>query len=431
MPTGPAWRRSAGLMLTVLLAAYILAFVDRQILSLFVQSIKRDLALTDVEISILQGLSFAIFMCIAGIPVGRMVDTRRRTGMLAIGVFLWSIATAGCGFAGSFGVLLLCRICVGVGEAVMTPAAYSLIGDSFPLNRQGLAIGIYTLGAYVGSGGAMVFGGTVIHMMPEKIGLGGLGFFHSWQLVFLSLLVPGLIVSAFLACLPEPPRGTEGIVEGAPTMREGRDWFRSRLGGLVPLMGLAGFTTMTQYGLLAWAPAFYQRTFGLTTEVVGFRLGLIIMICGSAGTVVSGLLGDFMVHRRVYGRLLVAIGAACCALPLLVGSMMASNPSASMILFGGGFFFLTMLVSSAPSLLQQVTPSRIRGLTTALFALVINMMGLGLGPTVVAVVTQRLLHNEARLGTALAYVIPTTLVLVVVCAALTIRRFSVFTSQSR
>ena len=416
-------------MLAVLIAAYILAFVDRQILSLFVQPIKRDLGLTDIEVSIIQGLSFAIFMCLAGIPVGRMADTHRRTRMLAVGVFLWSVSTAGCGFAGSFGLLLLCRICVGVGEAVMTPAAYSLIGDSFRLNRQGLAIGIYTLGAYIGSGGAMVFGGTMIHALPAHVMLGNFGAFHGWQLVFLFLLAPGLAISALLALLPEPARGPSGIVEGTPSKRNDFDWFKSRLGALVPLMGMAGFSTMTQYGLLAWAPAFYQRSFGLTTEVVGSRIGVIIMIFGSAGAVASGVLGDFMVHLSVHGRLLVSIIAATFALPLLIGSVIAPDVSTSMVLFAGGFLFLTMLVTSAPALLQQVTPSRIRGLNTALFALVINMMGLGLGPTVVAVVTQSFLHDEARLGTALAMVIPSTLVLVIACALLTIRRFSAFEVQ--
>lgn len=420
--------RSAGLILSILVAAYILAFVDRQILSLFVQPIKRDLALSDIEVSLLQGLSFALFMCLAGIPVGRLVDTWRRTTMLAIGVFLWSLATAACGFAGSFLVLLVCRVCVGVGEAVMTPAAYSLIGDSFGLQRQGIAMGIYNLGVYIGSGAAMIFGGTAIRMLPAQSSFWG-GNFHGWQLVFLSLLVPGLLVATLLACLPEPARSDGKGHEIAPTARDALRWYRVRFAGLAGLIGMMSFTSMSMYALLAWAPAFYQREFGLSIATVGHQLGLIVLLSGSAGAIAGGVFGDLMIRHRAYGRVLVAIGGSLCGLPLLVGSLIAANPTASLIMLAAGFFFLTITVVSGPALMQQVTPPRMRGLTTAGIAMITNLLGLGLGPTVVAVVTEGILHNDSRVGTALALVIPVTLNLVVGFAVLTVKNFRLFEAK--
>jgi MFS family permease len=421
-PRNGGWRHSAGLLLAVLLAAYILAFADRQIINLFVQPIKADLGLSDIDISFLQGLSFATFMCLGGIPIGRLVDTQSRTRLLAIGIALWSLATAGSGFSNSFVSLLLARTCVGIGEAVMTPTAYSLLGDSFPPGRQGLAMGTYNLGIYFGAGGAMLLGGALIQHLPAMGSLFGLEQFHGWQFVFLLMLIPGAIITLFIAVLPEPQRGrgVEPRAEPVPSWREVLAWYRTRWSGLVAFVLTISFAAMAQYALLSWMPAFYQRSFGLGMHEIGQRLGWIIMIAGASGALVAGLAGDRLIKKQVHGRTTVQLVGALGAIPLLAAATMVSDARTSMACLAAGIFFLAGTVISGPAILQQITPPRMRGLNTAFVALITNLLGLGLAPTIVAFITERVLHSDAKLGEALSIVLPATLV-VVACSSLFLR----------
>ncbi len=153
---------SAWITVTILMVAYVLSFIDRQILNLLVGPIRRDLAISDTEMSLLMGLSFALFYTICGIPLGRLADSKSRRGLIAIGIIFWSAATAACGMAKQYWQFLFCRIGVGVGEAALSPAAYSLIADSFPPSRRATAMAVYGMGVYLGSGIAFLLGGLVI-----------------------------------------------------------------------------------------------------------------------------------------------------------------------------------------------------------------------------------------------------------------------------
>lgn len=153
---------------TILMIAYVLSFIDRQILNLLVEPIRRDLVISDTQMSLLMGLSFALFYTICGIPLGRLADTSNRRGLIAIGVLFWSAATAACGMAKLYWQFLICRIGVGVGEAALSPAAYSLIADSFPPERRATAISVYSMGVYLGSGIAFLLGGLVIQFASAQ-----------------------------------------------------------------------------------------------------------------------------------------------------------------------------------------------------------------------------------------------------------------------
>ena len=147
---------------SILMLAYVLSFIDRQILNLLVGPIRRDLVISDTQMSLLMGLSFALFYTVCGIPLGRLADTRSRRGVIAVGILFWSAMTAACGMARLYWQFLLCRIGVGVGEAALSPAAYSLIADSFAPERRATAISVYSMGVYLGSGLAFLLGGLVI-----------------------------------------------------------------------------------------------------------------------------------------------------------------------------------------------------------------------------------------------------------------------------
>jgi MFS family permease len=211
--------------LVVIVVAYILAFIDRQILNLLVEPIKHDLGLSDTEISLLHGMSFAIVLSIAGLPLGRLVDTRRRVTVLSIGITIWTILTAGCGLSRSYLQLLLCRMGVGFGEAAMTPTAYSLIGDYFPPEKLGMAAGFYSVGGYVGTGLALIFGGAISAMVPAAgVDVPILGLVHGWQVAFLIIGPAGLAVALWVGTLVEPPRRDKSI--SAPAWAEVRGYFK-------------------------------------------------------------------------------------------------------------------------------------------------------------------------------------------------------------
>lgn len=395
--------------LAVLIVAYVLAFIDRQILSLLVEPLKRDLHLSDVQISFLQGLSFALFFSLGGLPIGRLADTRRRTRVLAVGVAAWSVMTGLCGLARSFGLLLVCRIGVGVGEASMTPSAYSLIGDTFRGRRLGVAMGFYGIGPYLGSGLALVLGGLVIRRLPPLLHLPGLGVIHGWQAIFLALGPIGLIVALWIASLREPPRsGLEP--QAPPAWPVVWSYFKWNAAAVVSVDLAVTFAAMAMYSLSAWGPSFLVRTYQLKVADAGQALGWQVMVFGSAGALAAGVIGDALRRRGwSFGRLAVMIAAALCAAPLAALTMLCGSEILSRTLFGPLVLLMTLAIGSGPATLQEITPSRMRGVQHALAVLIGNLLGLGLGPTIVAVTTDVGFHDETKVGLALAVTLPAML----------------------
>ena len=185
----------AWVTVTILMLAYVLSFIDRQILNLLVGPIRRDLAISDTEMSLLMGFSFALFYTLCGIPLGRLADRTSRRGLIAAGVLVWSAMTAACGLARHYWHFLFARVGVGAGEAALSPAAYSLIADSFPPERRATAISVYSMGIYVGSGLAFLLGGVVIQFASAQgdMTLPLVGTIRPWQLIFLLLGVVGVV----------------------------------------------------------------------------------------------------------------------------------------------------------------------------------------------------------------------------------------------
>ena len=192
----------------VLTLAYIFSFIDRQVLSLMVGPIQKDLGIDDFQMSLLMGPSFAVFYTLFGIPLGRLADTRSRRVIISLGIAVWSIMTAGCGLTKTFWQLAVMRMGVGVGEASLSPSAYSLISDYFRPQRRSTAMSVYSMGIYIGSGMAFLLGGFIMKLAAgtDSTPLPWIGGVHSWQLVFLAVGLPGLLVSLLLLTVREPVR---------------------------------------------------------------------------------------------------------------------------------------------------------------------------------------------------------------------------------
>ena len=210
--------RYAWYVVGVLTLVYVFSFIDRQIMSLLVRPLRRDLGISDTQISVLMGFSFALFYTVCGIPLGRLADTRSRRSIIAAGLVLWSLFTAMCGLARNFTQMLLWRFGVGVGEASLSPSAYSMITDYFPRERLATAISVYSMGIYLGSGMSYLLGGIIVRLasLREAWIFPLVGEIRPWQVIFFAVGLPGLLVALLLYTVREPVR--RGIARSKPAV---------------------------------------------------------------------------------------------------------------------------------------------------------------------------------------------------------------------
>jgi MFS family permease len=195
-------------VVAILIFAYTISFVDRQIMALLIQPIKADLQINDTQIGLLHGLAFAVFYTLFGIPIGRMADSKSRKWIIIVGISIWSAMTAACGLAKSFTQLMFARIGVGVGEASLSPSAYSMLSDYFPREKRGRALSMYGTGIFLGSGLAFLLGGKVVAytMMAESFSLPLLGELRPWQMAFMLVALPGILAVMLMGLVKEPLR---------------------------------------------------------------------------------------------------------------------------------------------------------------------------------------------------------------------------------
>ncbi|MBZ9663203.1 MFS transporter [Pseudomonas sp. LMG 31766] len=390
----------------ILMVAYVLSFVDRQILNLLVEPIRRDLAINDTQMSLLMGLSFALFYTVCGIPLGRVADTRSRRGLIAVGILFWSAATAACGMAKLYWQFLLCRIGVGVGEAALSPAAYSLIADSFPAERRATAISVYSMGVYLGSGLAFLVGGLVIQFASAQgdVTLPVLGEVRPWQLIFLILGVAGVFFTLLMLAIKEPVRRGAGAGVAVPLSEVGRYIRANRRTVLLHNFGFAGLA-FAGYGSAAWIPTFYIRTYGWDAGQVGIVYGSIVAVFGCLGIVFGGRLADWMAKRgRSDANMRVGLYAALGALPMVVLFPVMETAFLASLLLAPAVFCLSMPFGVAPAAIQEIMPNSMRGQASAIYLFVITLIGLGVGPTAVALVTDFVFADDSALRYSLLIV---------------------------
>jgi len=408
----------------VLMLAYAFSFIDRMILSLLVEPIKQDLQISDVKISLLQGFSFALFYTLAGLPVGRLVDSRPRTNIVAIGVTLWCFMTAATALAQKFWHLFMVRAGVGVGEATLAPAAYSLISDLFPPKRRGLALGIFSSGTSIGAGLALIIGGYAIEFIAAsgERSLPFVGTLAPWRLTFIFVGLPGLIVALLIKFVPEPARKFRSSDSDAKTrrasipFREVRAYYRKHASTIAWHHIGISIAAMGSYGIMSWVPVMLIRTQGWSIGEVGTAVGTSILVVGTLGVIAGGWLGDWLEDRgRAAGRLEAAfismvIGAVGAFMYPLQDSS-AMTIAWFMVTMLGGF----MVIACAAAALLEIMPNRMRGQATAIYFFVISLLGIGAGPTVVAMITDYVFGDPAAVRWSLMIAPTTAYVVAAVC----------------
>lgn len=409
-------------VVVLLTCAYILSYLDRWVMSLLVELIKADLQLTDTEMGLLLGFAFALFYATMGIPIGWLADRYSRRTIVGIGITLWCAATAAAGLARNYTQLFVSRMLVGVGEATLSPCALSLITDYFPASRRGRAIAFYTGAVSIGSGIAYLVGGQIIQWAENQAVLEFplVGSIRPWQVVFLTVGLPGLVIAALMATVREPRRtGTAATAEmgashvGFPTALRYllRRW-RS-FGGVFGCM--AGVTIMAYSH--AWLPAFFSRTWGWDIPKFSVYNGIGLLLVGPASVNFGGWLADRLQARgHPDGPVLVVLAGL-----VLMAAAAVAFPLAPTDLSSFAIYLLTIVgaaiaTATAPTALVNIAPGQIRSQTIALFYLVISLVGAVIGPSSVAFFTDKIFADESAIRYSMALVPALTFVVSLVPA---------------
>lgn len=408
-PTGPARGFLRGWpMVLLFLVFYTVAFIDRQVITMMVKPLQEDLHLTEFQISLLMGPSFGLFFALCGLSVGGLVDRYSRRWLVTGATVLWGLATCLCGLAGSYPLMLIGRMGVGVGESALTPAAHSLIIEQFPRERLSTAIAGYSLGAVIGGGLATAVGGAIVHLVEDSgtVTLPVVGALQPWQLVFVAVGLPTILM-AFLALLVrEFPRG--GAKGGSAELRKATsigEFFRFCRRNPVLFFGLpAAFGTLNiiTNAYAAWIPTFMQRTYGWNIGEVGLAWGTQHILTATVGQIGGAMLVDRLYARGMKdAHVRYQWWGVVVAVPISIMGFLSGNPWIFLTLNAVYYVLCYPFLGYAIAALQLHTPPPMRGRMSAWFIAVITMMGTFVGAPITAWLTQSVFVDKAMVGSSL------------------------------
>jgi MFS family permease len=399
---------SAGALyaLFVLLLAYILSFIDRNVMAVLIGPIRADFAISDFQYSLLHGFAFSMFYILLGLPIARLADRGNRKWVVTAGVFFWSLMTCVCGLTRSFGTLFLARIGVGVGEAALSPPAYSLLSDYFTADSLPRAMAIYTLGITIGGGLAYIIGGGVYEYFSVHgaLSLPLVGELRPWQTTFVIVGLPGFVLVLLLSLMVEPPR-RGGLPVGANEYRLNDVTAHLRLHWQAYTSLIMGVSLLAVlgYGTMAWYPEFLVRSHGMNRADAGAQFGLIFIVAGSIGTLLGGFCARPL-QARGYpdaSMRLILVIALLWLLPAALGPLFADSRFALWAAVPI-VFFLNSYFALAIAALQNITPNRMRAQISALMLFMTNLLGLALGPSAVAALTDFVFVGDGYLAYSLS-----------------------------
>ena len=388
----------------VLSLVSMMSNIDRGIVNLLVGPIKRDLHLTDTGISLLIGLTFSLAYVLFSFPFSRLADSRSKV-ILTAGLTLWSLATMLCGLAQQLWQLFAARALVGAAESVKGPCSMSMIADLVPRDKLPRAFAVYQLGITGGMAGALVVGGLLLSAfagMPPLSLPGGIEV-RDWHMVLLVTGLPGLLLALVMLLTVKEPARRDRKSAGAVPLREVLGFLGLNWKFYAPLFLSIAIASVESYGLQAWRPAFFERSYGWGPERVGPLLGGALLIATPLGLYLGTLLAEYLTRRRPKDALLVAcLLSYGLAMPLLAAMPLMPSPWLALLLGFLGFTAWSMTAPGQNAAIQIVTPNEMRGQISALYLFSISVVGGGFGPTAIALITDKVFHDEAMLRYALS-----------------------------
>jgi MFS family permease len=402
----------------LLLLVYTFSFIDRQILALLGPMITDEFQLSDTQFGFLSGFAFAIFYTIFGLYFARVADSKSRKKLIAIGLVIWSVMTAASAFARSYMMLFLMRIGVGIGEATLAPAANSIIADSFPKEKLATALSIYAMGIPFGIGFSYLLGGQMIGLAASipDIHLMGFDIVRIWQKTFLLVGLPGLLITLLVLTLKEPTRKGTGKVHKEMPLNEVMYFFRARWQAYTAISLGTSFIAAFGFGSAVFLPAFFLRVHGVAPSEMGQIFGAIAMITGPAGLLLGGMVADRWAKKGKRDAHLKALMLSPLgfAIPSIIFPFLDYSPTL-WIVIGLSNLFVNLPAGVAFAGLQLITPNRMRGQVVAFHILLTNILGYGLGPTMMGFFADTFFTGAESIGYGVGIVaaisLPSSLIL--------------------
>lgn len=387
-------------MVALLLLIYTFAFIDRQILSLLAEPIQADFGISDTQFGLLVGFAFALFYTLIGLFCARIADSRSRVGLIAIGLFLWSLATAASAFSKNFLQLFILRMGVGVGEATLGPSANSLIADSFPKHKLSTALSVYAMGIPVGSALAFIIGGYIIPIADRMPDIAFLSFSvdSGWQKALLLVGIPGILLTLIVMTLKEPDR--KGQIAGAAAipLREVFAFFKGRWKAYTAICLGVSMNAAFGFGSATFIALFFGRYHGVGGSDVGVIFGFISLIMGPLGLLFGGYLADKWYRQgkkdaHIRALMMAPIGFAIPAFAFIL----VEDAMTAWILLGITNFFINSPSGIAYASLQIITPNQMRGQFISIYIMATSLIGYGGGPFAIGFMSDNLFSGPDSL----------------------------------
>ena len=393
----------------ILLIGFTFSFIDRQVLNLLVVPIQNDLNITDTQISALQGLAFVITYVGLCVPIGRIIDKTHRVSVMIIGLLIWSAATIACGFSKNYISMFIARMGIGAGESTVHPGSISILGDYFDSDKIASPMSIYLLGPYLGAGIAMIFGAQVLDwtsQMDSNFILPLVGEVAPWQLTFIAVGLPGVLVACLFLTIREPKRRIQEIEsQEAPSFKKIAEYIKNNWQVYGAIIIGNSCLIILLYGLQSWVPTMLLRVYEWDLIQSGRIYGLIAMFAGSAGV----LSGPFVLNLMNKNNIdaphfkLAIFGISMASLSLVLLPFQA-NVNIALIFVTLASFFVTLPLAGTSSAMVIVSPNRIRGVITGIYVVVTSVFGLVLGPFLVASSTDFIFQDPNAVAKSLALV---------------------------
>lgn len=372
--------KGAGLTIWLLTLLYAVSYIDRSILALLTVPVSQSLGLDDRQMALLLGVGFALFYAVGGLLLAHFIDTRNRRIVVTAGVVVWSLSTILSGFANGFWTMLLMRSGVAFGEAVLTPAAISLIADLYPRHRRGMPVAIFSSVAGLMSIGSYAVGGLALDLATRVSGYTAL---QPWQITFFLVGLPGLLLAILFASTATVParRVTSNTHADNADVRVVFAYLHARFGFFGPLLSLSGLNCLSSLAIIAWLPALLTREQGLHPSSVGYLMGLVGVPAGLGGNFFWQWVATRQQRKNPKGGIVRTFRLpALAAAPCFAAGLMSESLVLLLMGFGVGLFFSTAFSIVSPLSIQLFSPPQMRGRITSIYLLMVAILGYGLAP---------------------------------------------------
>lgn len=418
-------RAIAWFAVVLLCIAQIVSTIDRGMLALVIDPVRADLGISEIQIALLQGFAFSVFYVTVGLPLGAVADVVNRRRLLVGGVIVWSLATIGGGLAQNFGQMFASRLLIGVGEAVLGPCAVTMIADLFPVSGRGRPMAVYVFGSMIAFGVGSLVSSYILQIAPQGAfdAVPLLARLAPWRVAFVLVGAFGFIVAALLLLLREPVRqGLGAASERKPGLIPSLRYFSDYRGVFLPLYGALALFAMGGSAATGWGAVLLTRKFGFSISEAGKGLGSGQILWAIAGAALASVVVDRVARNAgPVGKIKLAGVLALSAIPATVAVLAPTGSMAvlllSEVMAASAIYGTTML-----SVIAEITPVRVRGLSVALYAFVMTMIGGSLGPIAVAFLTEKVFAAPEHVGWSMAIVGTVTLCLSALLALVAARQ---------